>query len=51
MREAFRLNREKYGVYSYDMVFVFFDKDIPHYEKVENSIKLLLLSLSKTFES
>lgn len=51
MREAFRLNREKYGVYSYDMVFVFFDKDIPTYEKAENSIKSLLLSLSKTFES
>ena len=29
----------------------FFDKDIPPYEKVENSIKSLLLSLSKTFES
>ena len=51
MREAFRLNREKYGVSSCDMVFVFFDKDIPTYEKVENSIKSLLLSLSKTFES
>ena len=51
MREAFRLNREKYGVSSCDMVFVFFDKDIPTYEKVENSIKSLLLSLFKTFES
>ena len=51
MREAFRLNREKYGLFSCDMVFVFFDKDIPSYEKVENSIKSLLLSLSKTFES
>ena len=51
MREAFRLNIEKYGVSSCDMVFVFFDKDIPTYEKVENSIKSLLLSLSKTFES
>ena len=51
MKEAFRLNREKCGVFSCDMVFVFFDKDIPSYEKVENSIKSLLLSLSKTFES
>jgi len=51
MKEAFRLNREKYMFFSCDMVFVFFDKDIPTYEKVENSIKSLLLSLSKTFES
>ena len=51
MREAFRLNKEKYGFYSCDMVFVFFDKGFPAYEKVENSIKSLLLSLSKTFES
>lgn len=51
MREAFRLNSEIYGVNSCDMVFVFFDKGIPTYEKAENSIKSLLLSLSKTFES
>ena len=51
MKEAFRLNIKNYNIVSYDLVFVFFDKDIPTYEKVENSIKSLLLSLSKTFES
>lgn len=51
MREAFRLNIEQYDIVSCDLVFVFFGQDIPSYEEVENSIKSLLLSLSKTIES
>ena len=51
MREAFRLNIKEYHIVSCDLVFVFFGQDIPSYEEVENSIKSLLLSLSKTIES
>ena len=51
MREAFRINIKKYNISSCDMVFVFWIKTFNTYEKVENSIKSLLLSLSKTFES
>ena len=48
MREAFRLNIKQYHIVSCDLVFVFFGQDIPSYEEIENSIKSLLLSLSKT---
>ena len=51
MREAFRLNIKQYHIVSCDLVFVFFGQDIPSYEEIENSIKSLLLSLSKTIES
>ena len=51
MREAFRLNIEQYHIVSCDLVFVFFGQDIPSYDEIENSIKSLLLSLSKTIES
>ena len=51
MREAFRLNVEQYNIVSFDLVFVFFGQDIPSFEEVEDSIKSLLLSLSKTIES
>jgi len=51
MRESFRLNIEQYDIISCDLAFVFFGQDIPSYEEVENSIKSLLLSLSKTIES
>jgi len=51
MREAFRLNIEKYNIVSCDLVFVYFSQDIASYEEVKNSIKSLLLSLTKTIES
>ena len=51
MREAFRLNIKGYNIVSFDLVFVFFGKDIPSFEEVEDSIKSLLLSMSKTIES
>ena len=51
MREAFRLNIKEYSIVSCDLVFVFFGQVIPSYEEIENSIKSLLLSLSKTIES
>ena len=51
MREAFRLNIKQYHIVSCDLVFVFFGQDIPSYEEIENSIKSLLLSLSKAIES
>ena len=51
MREAFRLNIEKYNIVSCDLVFVYFGQDIASYEEVKNSIKSLLLSLTKTIES
>ena len=51
MREAFRLNIEKYHIVSFDLVFVFFGQDIPSYVEIENSVKSLLLSLTKTIES
>ena len=51
MREAFRLNIPEFNIGAHDLVFVFFGQDIPSYKEVGNSIKSLLLSLSKTFES
>ena len=51
MREAFRLNIKEYNIVSFNLVFVFFGQDIPSFEEVENSIKSLLLSMSKTIES
>ena len=51
MREAFRLNIKEYNIVTYNLVFVFFGKDIPSFEEVEDSIKSLLLSMSKTIES
>ena len=51
MREAFRLNVEQYNIVSFDLVFVFFGQDIPSFEEVEDSIKSLLLSMSKAIES
>lgn len=51
MREAFRLCIDDYTIESCDFVFVFFGQDIPSYKEVEDSIKSLLLSLSKAVES
>ena len=51
MREAFRLNIEQYHIVSCSLVFVFFGQEVPSYKEIENSIKSLLLSLSKTIES
>ena len=51
MREAFRLCINDYTIESCDFVFVFFGQDIPSYKGVEDSIKSLLLSLSKAVES
>ena len=38
-------------IFLFVLVFVFFGKDIPSFEEVEDSIKSLLLSMSKTIES
>jgi ribonuclease P protein component len=51
MREAFRLNIPEFNIGAHDLVFVFFGQDIPSYKEVGNSIKSLLLSLSKALES
>tara|TARA_X000000950_G_scaffold286435_1_gene395341 strand:- start:1904 stop:2266 length:363 start_codon:yes stop_codon:yes gene_type:complete len=51
MREAFRLNIKEYNIVSFNLVFVFFGQDIPSFEEVEDSIKSLLLSMSKAIES
>ena len=51
MREAFRLNINGYNIVSFNLVFVFFGQDIPSFEEVEDSIKSLLLSMSKAIES
>jgi len=51
MREAFRLNIKEYNIVNCNLVFVFFGQDIPSFVEVEDSIKSLLLSLSKAIES
>ena len=51
MRGAFRLNIKEYNIVSCNLVFVFFGQDIPSFVEVEDSIKSLLLSLSKAIES
>ena len=51
MREAFRLCIDDYSVPSCDFVFVFFGQDVPAYNEIEDSIKSLLLSLSKTIKN
>ena len=51
MREAFRLNIPECNLGAHDLVFVFFSQDVPAYNEIEDSIKSLLLSLSKTIKS
>ena len=51
MREAFRLNIPEFNIGAHDLVFVFFSQNVPAYNEIEDSIKSLLLSLSKTIKN